>query len=68
MVRKKIAQNNLHRPRLTFAVCIGRTMRPSARAPHQLRNIQITRGFTRHAEGSVLIECGDTLVNCIESV
>ena len=68
MVRKKIAQNNLHRPRLTFAVCTGRTMRPSARAPHQLRNIQITRRFTRHAEGSVLIECGDTRVICTASV
>jgi ribonuclease PH len=67
-VRKKIAQNNPHRPHLAIAVCIGRTMRPSARAPHQLRNIQITRGFTRHAEGSVLIECGDTRVICTASV
>ena len=30
--------------------------RPSGRAPAQLRPVRITRGFTRHAEGSVLIE------------
>lgn len=43
-------------------------MRPSGRAPDQLREISITRSFTRHAEGSVLIECGDTRVICTASV
>ncbi|MDP1997175.1 MAG: ribonuclease PH, partial [Gallionella sp.] len=33
-------------------------MRPSQRLPHQLRDIRITRRYTKHAEGSVLIECG----------
>jgi ribonuclease PH len=42
--------------------------RPSGRAPDELRQIRITRGFTRHAEGSVLIECGDTRVICTASV
>ena len=37
-------------------------MRPSGRAPDELRPISITRGFTRHAEGSVLVEFGDTRV------
>ena len=37
-------------------------MRPSGRAPEQLRTVRITRGFTRHAEGSVLVEFGDTRV------
>ena len=37
-------------------------MRPSGRAPDELRTIRITRGFTRHAEGSVLVEFGDTRV------
>lgn len=37
-------------------------MRPSGRAPDQLRPVRITRGFTRHAEGSVLVEFGDTRV------
>ena len=37
-------------------------MRPSGRAREQLRTIRITRGFTRHAEGSVLVEFGDTRV------
>ena len=37
-------------------------MRPSGRAPHEMRTIRITRGFTRHAEGSVLVEFGDTRV------
>ncbi len=37
-------------------------MRPSGRAPDEMRNIRITRGFTRHAEGSVLVEFGETRV------
>jgi len=43
-------------------------MRPSQRQPDQLRQISITRRFTRHAEGSVLIEFGDTRVLCTASV
>ncbi len=43
-------------------------MRPSKRQPHQLRNIRITRRYTRHAEGSVLIECGETRVICTASI
>ena len=37
-------------------------MRPSGRAADEMRPIRITRGFTRHAEGSVLVEFGDTRV------
>jgi ribonuclease PH len=37
-------------------------LRPSGRAREQLRTVRITRGFTRHAEGSVLVEFGDTRV------
>ncbi|MEL7449931.1 MAG: ribonuclease PH [Pseudomonadota bacterium] len=43
-------------------------MRPSGRAADELRPITIERGFTRHAEGSVLISCGDTRVLCTASV
>ena len=43
-------------------------MRPSGRAPDQLRPVRITRGFTRHAEGSVLVEFGDTRVLVTASV
>ena len=43
-------------------------MRPSQRQPAELRSIRITRNFTRHAEGSVLIEMGDTQVLCTASV
>jgi ribonuclease PH len=43
-------------------------MRPSLRSPQQLREIRITRRYTKHAEGSVLIECGDTKVICTASV
>ena len=43
-------------------------MRPSARATDQTRSIKITRNYIRHAEGSVLIECGDTRVICTASV
>ena len=42
--------------------------RPSGRAPHQLRAVRLTRHFTRHAEGSVLVEFGDTRVLCTASV
>lgn len=42
--------------------------RPSGRAPDELRPIRITRSFTRHAEGSVLIEFGETRVLCTASV
>jgi ribonuclease PH len=43
-------------------------MRPSQRQASQLRDVRITRKFTRHAEGSVLIEMGDTQVLCNASV
>src|SRR5665213_395021 len=43
-------------------------MRPSNRQNNQLRNIKITRQFTKHAEGSVLVEFGDTKVICTASV
>ena len=43
-------------------------MRPSQRQSDQLRAVKITRNFTRHAEGSVLIEMGDTRVLCTASV
>lgn len=42
--------------------------RPSGRTPDQLRNIRITRNYTKHAEGSVLVEFGDTKVICTASV
>ena len=43
-------------------------MRPSGRKPDQLREIRITRNYTMHAEGSVLIEFGNTRVLCTASV
>jgi ribonuclease PH len=43
-------------------------MRPSKRQPDELRHIRITRRYTRHAEGAVLIEAGDTKVLCTVSV
>lgn len=43
-------------------------MRPDNRAPGQLRLINITRHFTKYAEGSVLIEFGDTKVLCNASI
>jgi ribonuclease PH len=43
-------------------------MRPSKRRPDQLREVRIDRGFTRHAEGSVLVAFGDTRVICTASV
>jgi ribonuclease PH len=46
----------------------GITMRPSNRAPNELRSIEIIRQYTRHAEGSVLVKFGDTHVLCTASV
>jgi len=43
-------------------------MRPSGRRNDELRAIKMTRGFTRHAEGSVLVEFGNTRVLCTASV
>jgi ribonuclease PH len=44
------------------------SQRPSQRQAHELRPISITRSFTKHAEGSVLMEFGDTKVLCTASV
>jgi ribonuclease PH len=43
-------------------------LRHDGRAPDALRPVRITRGYTVHAEGSVLIECGRTRVLCTASV
>ncbi|MEO6855170.1 MAG: ribonuclease PH, partial [Rhodoferax sp.] len=43
-------------------------IRSGGRAAHQLRAVRITRGYTIHAEGSVLIEFGNTKVLCTASV
>ena len=43
-------------------------MRPSGRAPDELRPVRFTRHFTRHAEGSVLVEFGHTQVLCTATV
>src|SRR5579862_6666751 len=42
--------------------------RPSGRAPDELRRVSFSRGFAKHAEGSVLIQCGDTHVLCTASI
>jgi ribonuclease PH len=43
-------------------------LRPSGRRPDELRAVRLTRRFTKHAEGSVLVEFGDTHVLCTASV
>lgn len=42
--------------------------RPSGRTANELRHVTIKRHYTKHAEGSVLISCGDTKVLCNASV
>lgn len=44
------------------------TIRPSLRQNNQLRTVKITRNYTKHAEGSVLIEFGDTKIICTASI
>ena len=43
-------------------------MRPSGRAPNEMRAVKFTRGYTKHAAGSVLVEYGDTKVLCTAAV
>src|SRR5512147_2005662 len=43
-------------------------MRKDGRKPSEMRKVAITRNFIRHAEGSVLVEFGDTRVICTASV
>jgi ribonuclease PH len=43
-------------------------MRPSGRAPNELRPVRFNRGYTKYAEGSVLVEAGDTKVLCTASL
>ncbi len=43
-------------------------MRPSGRQPGELRPVRIQRGFTKHAEGAVLVEFGETRVLCTASI
>jgi len=44
------------------------SLRPSGRAPEQMRAVTLQRGYTRHAEGSVLVSFGDTRVLCTATV
>ena len=43
-------------------------MRPSGRRPDQMRDVRLPRHYTNHAEGSVLVEFGDTRVICTASI
>ena len=43
-------------------------MRPSKRAPDELRRVSLERGFSKHAEGSCLVRFGDTHVLCTASL
>jgi len=47
---------------------MNKLTRPSGRSPNELRNIRLTRHYTKHAEGSVLVEFGDTKVICTASI
>jgi ribonuclease PH len=47
---------------------MSNSLRPSQRAHNQLRQIEIIRHYTKHAEGSVLVKFGDTHVLCTASV
>ena len=46
---------------------MSESLRPSERKSNELRTIKITRNYTKHAEGSVLVEFGDTKVICTAS-
>ena len=70
MVGNIAAAREAHRynPQLSVPRNIAMSARPSGRRPEELRAWRITRHYTRHAEGSVLVEAGDTKVLCTASV
>jgi ribonuclease PH len=53
---------------VTSILSAAASARPGGRTPDALRPVRITRGFTRHAEGSVLVEFGETRVLCTASI
>ena len=55
-------------PAFPAVIDMSQTPRPSGRASDQMREVVIQRGFTRHAEGSVLVAFGETRVLCTASV
>ena len=57
-----------HSPRIVICFLKEYPMRPSGRAPDQLRDVSLERGFARHAEGSCLVKFGNTHVLCTASV
>src|SRR6185436_10620077 len=58
----------LHRPPVVSRFVRRTWMRPSGRAPDQLRPVSLEPGFSRHAEGSCLVKFGDTHVLCTASI
>jgi ribonuclease PH len=63
--RNAVNRGSMHDSSLENASAI---IRPSLRLAHQLRDIKLTRHYTKHAEGSVLVEFGDTKVICTATV
>jgi ribonuclease PH len=59
---------SFHDPRTMNDMIANSKGRPSGRLADQLRDVRITRHYTKHAEGSVLVEFGDTKVICTASV
>ena len=57
-----------HLRRCRIAKKLQNIMRPSGRKPDEMREVTIERGFTMHAEGSVLVSFGNTRVICTASV
>jgi ribonuclease PH len=51
-----------------MSIAVDTTARPSGRRADELRAVRLTRRYTKHAEGSVLVEFGDTRVICTASV
>ncbi len=61
----RIMRDSLNYHQFDFMIS---TSRPSGRSADQMRYIQFTRNYTKHAEGSVLVEFGDTQVLCTATV
>jgi len=67
-IKRNIKDNLADTPTILFGNTMTDFSRPSGRKIDQLRDISVTRNYTKHAEGSVLIAFGDTKVLCNASV
>src|SRR5665213_1545958 len=68
MSRRRLASADARRLKPSATPAAGGPMRPSKRAPDEMRKVTLERGVARYAEGSCMIAFGETKVLCAASV